>query len=295
MKKLCVLFLLAIITKSSTAQSSFPTASDSVTWGVCFYTYSPASPNWSSVTAYYRLNTWHNVCGNTYSVVEEEGHPVEHPQVLVRNEGDKVYLRRGTNCSDKEYLLYDFSLNLGDTVTCGIYLDMPIYEYPYMDTTKFWVVDVDTVNQERVLSMEYFVSQDGPVRPMTWTTGIGSDKHPFYPMSTTFDYCECDENTLCLSYPNDSVCNCDYTYISIPEIENNDFEVYPNPTDGKFTVQSASNKGQVSIYNTLGGLVFETQINSRAAIDLSDKQAGIYYLIFRADDGNLIREKLIKN
>lgn len=56
--------------------------------------------------------------------------------------------------------------------------------------------------------------------------------------------------------------------------------VYPNPLTGSITVQSSGRLGEVTIYNSLGEVVYQstTQLLNNLTIDLSKQTAGIYIL-----------------
>jgi len=232
---------------------------------------------------------WRNLCGYDYSEVQGKN-------VYIRNDSLRVFLRKGTNCSDKEYLLYDFSLNVGDTVVCGWRLDEQPYSPP--DTTKFWVVQVDTINQNRVLTMEYYATFPDLwyVKSMTWTTEFGSDEHPFYPISTALDYCECSQQTMCLvdygSALNNS-CKCDTIVISVPQIQQLDFHIFPNPTDGMIFIQPIG--VQVTLSDLTGKTVLQSILSDKREVDLSFLNSGVYLITIHYANGSMRREKIIKN
>ncbi len=56
-------------------------------------------------------------------------------------------------------------------------------------------------------------------------------------------------------------------------------EIYPNPSAGLFTVSGLNSLGSISIYNSVGILVYETKTNETSQIiDLTSYEAGIYLL-----------------
>lgn len=59
--------------------------------------------------------------------------------------------------------------------------------------------------------------------------------------------------------------------------------LYPNPSDGHFTIDLKKGSTNVSIKNTLGQVVKEMElVNETNSVDLSDMPAGIYFLYFKA-------------
>jgi uncharacterized repeat protein (TIGR03803 family) len=75
-----------------------------------------------------------------------------------------------------------------------------------------------------------------------------------------------------------------------------ELNVYPNPNNGVFSIQSSANLGRssIEIYNILGQLVYSNILNlskgSDVEINLNDKPAGIYFYRVISEDGNLLGE-----
>lgn len=71
--------------------------------------------------------------------------------------------------------------------------------------------------------------------------------------------------------------------------------VFPNPSDGIFKIETPTNDGQIIIYNTNGAEIFHQSINStKTKIDLSNKPTGIYLMKFYSNEGVSV-QKLILN
>ena len=72
------------------------------------------------------------------------------------------------------------------------------------------------------------------------------------------------------------------------------FEIYPNPTQGEFNLETDGIDGYVKIHNLAGKLIVEKQIDSdNMQIDITEEPAGIY-LIKVHTEGNTLTRKLIK-
>jgi hypothetical protein len=78
---------------------------------------------------------------------------------------------------------------------------------------------------------------------------------------------------------------CDFTNTITENKNEGIFSIYPNPSNGKFTLNSKITNGEISplesvtICNVLGEIVFQSKINSQTTtIDLSDKASGIYFV-----------------
>lgn len=73
------------------------------------------------------------------------------------------------------------------------------------------------------------------------------------------------------------------------------FEIFPNPTSGKFTINAFENVTEIMLFNLLGELILKTELsaNETKQIDISEKASGVYFLKFNMD-GIIVTRKLIK-
>ena len=76
--------------------------------------------------------------------------------------------------------------------------------------------------------------------------------------------------------------------------EDLDFKIYPNPTNGIFTIsQNNTNKTEIEIYNMLGILIYKTlTINKHTIIDLSNQPKGIY-IVHAIDNNRIVTNKKV--
>src|SRR3989304_4123078 len=72
--------------------------------------------------------------------------------------------------------------------------------------------------------------------------------------------------------------------------------VYPNPSNGKFTLSSEITKGEISVYNVEGEKVYSSTIqpSNHSTIDLSSHPNGIYFINIKTENG-IANKKLIIN
>ena len=72
---------------------------------------------------------------------------------------------------------------------------------------------------------------------------------------------------------------------AVSEVENVISAVYPNPTKGMVKIE-AENIKNVSVYNSLGQIIFENAANGDAfEYDFSGNEAGVYYIKVETDKG----------
>ncbi len=85
------------------------------------------------------------------------------------------------------------------------------------------------------------------------------------------------------------------TPVSISEISNDgDYNLFPNPFKDIINLsQEFPETGEIKIFNTLGKLVYSSQLKSRTAIDLSFLDDGIYFLKYKDEKVTHIK-KIIK-
>ena len=82
---------------------------------------------------------------------------------------------------------------------------------------------------------------------------------------------------------------------SINEIPISLFDIYPNPTSGKFILHGIDEKYNLIIFNVFGEKVFHSLISDmQYALDLSSQPDGIYYIKIICQDGNSAVKKIVK-
>jgi uncharacterized repeat protein (TIGR01451 family) len=81
---------------------------------------------------------------------------------------------------------------------------------------------------------------------------------------------------------------------SVTEFQTSGIQIYPNPTEGTFTIEGIAGKINVRIFNAFGEVVYRRELNLPETVDLSSRPKGIYFI--RIDLGEkMYHEKLIIN
>lgn len=86
--------------------------------------------------------------------------------------------------------------------------------------------------------------------------------------------------------------------VSVTDAEkgNVNYTIFPNPTNGIFTIDNVNSFDAVIIYNSIGQVVYENRIfGNRRTIDLANQSNGIYFVHLKAKNDENIVLKLIKD
>ena len=73
----------------------------------------------------------------------------------------------------------------------------------------------------------------------------------------------------------------------ISDVSSDMFKIYPNPSTGKFTIETAQYAGaEISISDVLGRTVYQKQLSaSKETIDMTNATSGTYYLMMKTAQG----------
>lgn len=303
-KTLLVLILLFSTTFKGMSQEVFPTFADSAKWNVLLCVYG-IGYSCNTLNFQYEYDTL--FCGHVYSKVKLNG--TSGAIGYIRADSIRAYCRVSNLCSDKEYLLYDYSGNEGDT----LYIGFNLWHSTSEDTIPFTINNIDTVNfngkDRRVFHMQYFpepIVWPGLYRLMDWVEGVGATSHPFYSLDCIEDYCESSWRLLCYDslgmnlYKDSTFNTCDtsYTDAVINEIANkNKLNIFPNPFENTLTISTESGTIiGIDIFNLIGERILIISGNNRNNITierLNNLNAGIYLIKVQTDKGFITR-RIIK-
>lgn len=121
-----------------------------------------------------------------------------------------------------------------------------------------------------------------------WAYGTG------FSQETSFEIYDWDGRHLYTSEPFFMVGELCSVYVDcsddVPENEKETVSVYPNPTHSQIMIEGVE-VAQVEVYNALGQHVMTTR---QQVIDLSELEAGMYFVRIEATDGQVCFEKVLK-
>lgn len=195
----------------------------------------------------------------------------------------KVFIKYG---DAPESVLYDFGMELGDTIANSFYCSM-----------KVVAIDSVQLNNGEARKRYQFEGIESAYNTTYWIEGIGSilglDSH-------FFNFCLFDvpAQLLCF-YQNEELLypanppSCFLT--DIDELDEVDFKIYPNPFHDKIIIENANKTfTEVMIYNTMGQMVKQIKFkSSKVEISLAEIEQGIYYLALADEKGMMHTTRII--
>jgi hypothetical protein len=206
---------------------------------------------------------------------------------LLREENNKVFYLDTLNQLDT---LYDFSLNVGDSVLFDLYGMYPEW---------LQVVNVDSIliNGDYYRRLEFAEPTIQAFDELNeiWIEGIGSIHGPLFPNfpvkfsqempDSMLVTCTFSNNQQVWQHPTYPSCYVNIVLI-IDQLEHFDFKIYPNPfTDRIYIENNGLQQYHLSILNSLGQTIKQIQINiENQTIDLTELNAGIYVLRIESRD-----------
>ncbi len=194
-----------------------------------------------------------------------------------------------------EELLFDFSVVSGDTITPLFYAPGPFYQSTHtVDSLSQIVLPNNDTCKVVHFDFDWGIFLAGFFSNFM-IEGVGGPGGIYAPFNEDFEtsitrtllcYQENGINLLgdCI-FPN-----------SISENTNSiSFDIYPNPTFGKFTIElEKPDKANITIYNIAGKKVFNKHYTSNELIEINlDAPNGLYFIKVETDKG-VFTEKIIK-
>lgn len=215
---------------------------------------------------------------------------------------NKVYFRSDTSLQD--YLVYDFGIETGDTITIYAFSGYSAWTlYPM----TFYVCDTESLPISGELRKHFYLSPmfDGDTLGCyceKWANGIGSFSGFLHITDGTvgghFTELLCFSENDTLKYMADNYSSCFIDNTISPELTNNILiEVSPNPVIDILKIGVISqNQNQfiIEIYNQNTSIILTKEFIGKASIDLSSLNKGLYYYRIIDDKECVQKGKLIK-
>ena len=201
----------------------------------------------------------------------------------------RVYLGYGLN----ESILYDFSLQVGDTIR-GYHIDLLLA--PGVDTVKVDFMDsilLNGVYHRRFNSTPIQIPlTGGPIR-YTYIDGIGS---PLGFKDICFAF-ECNSSLECVGktfnqslYP-DSLYHCIYATPTKDITLKNAILVYPNPVSEEIRIHSTESVYEIEIRDMMGRVIFhDAAYYDNEPISIGHYIPGVYVVQVKTAKGTITRK-----
>ncbi len=189
-------------------------------------------------------------------------------------------------CIDTQFELYNFNLNIGDSIS-SCHLDQMSKnwsgseDYGAIETSDFEFL---FGQNRKVMTFHAPHSNAGlpHLSPMQLIEGIGMtyyDPFSYTPYTTFFDFCESQDNQCAI-------------LSNILEVQNNDITIYPNPTNGTIKIIGTERISNVTMLDLNGKAINYTMSNGE--INLAGLQNGIYILKISDQENKSIFKKIMK-
>ena len=276
------------------AQVPFPT--DNATWTNTHYIYTFNPPNPIPDAELTDLDVY-CVNGQDTTISSQVYTAVYYCQYIykgaIREENSVVYFVPAD--STQEYLLYDFSAQVGQTLE-------DVYVGNHFDET--FILQDFTVQQT---GTEVFGGVSRRVvyaADLRWIEGIGCVTglfmEPWLNVSMYEVRLECFTLDDQMVYPNSSSEPCSFVYVDVNDhdVTSLSVDVFPNPNNGTLTISFGQNQTnvQISIVDVFGQEVKHLSVTDSDKAELSyEGAAGVYFTTVTAENGNRSTLRLVKN
>ena len=269
--KIFLLFITSIITVAVKAQTYIPIPDSAVIWQNGFYQQVPMGPTWQ-----YVLYDVVNYCADgqdtligaeTYTQVHQC--PEDLYQGAFRNSNGKVFFVPKDSLN--EYLLFDFTVEVGDTVPelfckMGGYMDFVYHDFVIYEVDSILVAGT---YRKRINQM--------------WVEGIGNKQgflwEPWINISQYW------VNQMCVSinsqqaYPVEGPNPCELT-AAVDEQNLVAWELYPNPSQDFVSIRSDFTPDNIDIFDLTGRKYPLNYVknNGEIVVDLKYFRRGSYVI-----------------
>lgn len=316
MKNVFLSLLFVLLTNFSNAQSIFTT--EGAEW-FSRYNWGCSDPNsWGQNCEYFTImgDTSFNVI--PYKKLYRRIHYNDTLRTYIgafrtSDEGKKVYFRHAED--DLDFLLYDFSLEVGDTLTSTskiFHQSLKITEIGETNFRKFFRFQV--LNAHSYLNADldsyYIFTDNNQIFPSgidvihAYIDGIGGEYGLFPSLETNIKTCfefrelarVTVQDSLIWGYEFNGYGECMNYAVNQENIITSDIELFPNPFTDSFTIDHLpdAENSEIEIYTLSGKMIYkEKSYDNKLSINTEDWQAGVY-LVKITNDREVLMRKVVK-
>ncbi|MCP3931884.1 MAG: T9SS type A sorting domain-containing protein [Bacteroidetes bacterium] len=282
MKKAIILTVCSLWAALAFSQDYFPIIEEGKTWNVLAVTANypyPWDTTFSTISYQLAGDTLINAVSykKVYSSYEEIPVNWNLCNFMREDANKKVWIKE--TMADDEYLLYDFSINEGDSILVGNY--EPVY---------LFVDSVTSVTVNETARQKYWMScKAQPDYHETWIEGVGSNKGVVWSGSAFITggwyWLLCVSENGALAYMNPYFNSCYFVATSIEETYKGELKAYPNPAKDYVVFELPANAlggGKnltLQIHNLVGEMVHQERVHHHqgaTSLSVSQWPSGMY-------------------
>lgn len=287
--RLLVAALLTLTAFAVQAQQYYPMLRTDVLWEVDFGQYDGLGESHHSMWHWVESNIDTTVNGLTYNLVENT---YQLEQLGYLREDTALQHVYQLDSSGADILLYDFTMEIGDSINARIRPGM------MPDTFKQWVTDISTIMVDGTSRRYWSFENNSPGSNcnLHWIEGVGSTRGP---MRNWEDDCwHTRYDLICFRNTSAGIHNAMWGDFCTPlstsvEQEARRLSVYPNPASNQLRLETDDSIGSVRIFNAMGKQVLHQQHDfwqTEQTLDIATLPPGMYVLIAETPAGQVRRK-----
>jgi hypothetical protein len=283
MKKILLIIFAFVITAQSSKAQSYPHILDRSCWYVNVFDFSGSFSYWLIPKGDTTIGAY------TYKIfVDSPNYNFIHPEIIREDVAQKKIVKFNWGAGSGEFLVFDFSKRLLDTVD---FLWGPRY-YVYSEDT----ITLSTGLRRRRMTLK---SVNPLVGGQYWIEGVGALQHPLcseneLPSDPSFTT-KCSYQNGRLIYSNGSPGTCPPPP-KIEELDLSEKNWFPNPSSSLATIRldKELSNAVLKIYNASGQLVRELKSISGTTISLNTDNLnnGLYIILLTQENKTVISSRL---
>ena len=318
MYAVCMALVGLVLTNRVSAQTPYRPFTDGCQWSVSDDKYASAGDTVINGVTYLKIYKQHSNQNFVFSLSEARyltairEDTVNRKVYCIMPAGTIIYRNNnqvGQTEAPQEFLLYDFSLTIGDPVTYyAIYVD----NWSYMvneaigTCTGSSLIHLSDGTPHKVMTLDVTVNYITPGD--IWIEGIGSIRgfnndffmNQDFPNKKLLCFTNAEGANYQTGYDHDDnpedCYNRDYGS-SIADSKSENFSLYPNPANNMFTLSFTEKQEgvkRVSIMDMLGKEVMNVENCSGNTVNIANLPAGMYIVRVQSQSSKVYSAKLVK-
>lgn len=212
----------------------------------------------------------------------------------IRADSSKAYVLPGSDTV--EYVLYDFSVEPGDTIHDVLIMNLlsssgyQLLDF-YHDTSVVHYCDTTCINMKPTIDTVSWANNQ------FWAYGVGNlngfaELHPYSNINCNTSFiCAAINDTSYYPPHNAGRLHCGYQNIALTESNTPTITIYPNPANISIQLDSQLKNHELLIYSITGQLIQQKKVDAES-LSIQHLPSGIYVFQF-VRDGQLVHQERI--